>query len=296
MILLKLHLSIQSNQPESALAASPFLGGVLHGTFEHCIRLHAPAIASELGMTQGSLLKQYSILPPPYGWHPPANSNALSLDCGILLYGKAKQYLKSIVFTLQHWREIRLKGRTDKITRNKIYICSPVAEPQLWCESDQNSIENFALNFNHTFIASDNIKIDLITPLILESDRQKEIGVNAAPPDLLRIVRSLMRRIQKLEPDLANSLGINSTQWIEAEEQIRHVSISTHALKQVRWQYGSRTKKRTILRMGLIGQVHYTGYVPATIVAALNWGCWFGIGQGTAMGQGMYTLSTSKKE
>ena len=289
MILLKIHLTIQTNQPKPALAASLFLGGVLHGSFEHLIRLHAPEIAIELGMTQGSQLKYYSVLPPPYGWQPETTPNTVFLDCGIILFSKAKQYLKPIISILQHWHEIRLDGRIDKIKRCEIYVCGPGTQQQLWCESNQNLIEDITLNFNHVFTASDNIKIDLITSLILESDQQKAIGINTAPPDLLRIVRSLTRRIQKLEPQLAEELGINMPGWIEAEELIRHLPISSQGLKQVRWKYGSRTKKHPILRTGLIGQVQYAGYVPAPIIALLNWGCWFGIGQGTSLGQGMYS-------
>ena len=295
MILLKINLTLQSDQPKPALAASLFLGGVLHGSFEHLVRLHAPAIADEIGMREGSQLKYYSVLPPPYGWQPQTFSDTSFLDCGIMLFSKAKQYLQTIILALQHWHEIRLDGRIDKIKQCEIYVCNPGNRPQLWCESNRNLIEHFELDFNHAFAASHDIQIKLITPLILESKQQKAITSPTAPPGLLRIVRSLTGRIQKLEPQLALSLGILSTAWIEAEEQIRHLPVTAHALQQVQWKYGSRTKPRPILRKGLIGQIGYTGHVPAAIVAALNWGCWFGIGQGTAMGQGMYTVSTTER-
>lgn len=296
MLLLKLQLTIQHDQTKFPRKASPFFGGVFHGAFEHLVRRHEPAIARELGMFQDSPLKYYAILPPPYDWQPPRNNGTSLLNCGIMLFGKTRQSVHKIAPLLQHWREIRLDERVDYIKQCTIHICNPGTQPVLWCEINQKSIENFTLDFNHAFAASDGIRIDLITPLILESEQQKTIGVNTTPPGLLRIIRSATRRIRKLEPQLALSLGMQSSEWVEAEEQIRHLPITAHTLKQVEWTYGSRTKPRPILRKGLIGRIDYTGHIPAMIVAALNWGCWFGIGQGTAMGQGMYTVSTSEKE
>lgn len=290
MILINLQLTILGNPPNYAIAASPFLGGVLHGSFEHLIRLHDPKLANELGMIHGSQLKYYAVLPPPYGWKPDTTQNPTFLACGIMLFGQAKQHLKEILSILHNWHEIRLKGRIDRIEQQRIYLCSPGKQPQLWRQSDQDLIDNNKLDFNHIFTARDSIKIDLITPLKLESAQQKAKNVHTSPPDLLRIVRSLAKRIQKLEPDLASYLEIDSLDWIEAEEQIRHLSIKKYQLENVQWRYGSCTKQHPIHRNGLVGQIHYSGLIPASIAALLNWGCWFGIGQGISLGQGMYVI------
>ena len=199
MLLLKIHLTIQGDQPESALTTSLFPGRILHGSFEYLMRLHAPAIARELGMTPGSPLKYYSVLPPPYSWRPETASDTVSLDCGIMLFSKAKQYLETIILAPQYWHEIRLGGRIDKIKRYEIHVCNPENQPQLWCEANKNLIEHFKLDFNRAFSESNNVQIELITPLILESEQQKAIGANTTPPGLLRIIRSLARRIQKQE-------------------------------------------------------------------------------------------------
>ncbi len=214
MLLLNLQLTIQHDQTKLPRTAFPFLGGVFHGAFEHLVRHHEPSIARELGMFQHSPLKYYAILPPPYGWQPLKNAGTPLLNCGIILFGKTGQSVHKIAPLLQHWREIRLEERIDYITQCTIHVCNPGTQPLLWCAANQKSIENFTLNLNHTFAASNGIRIDLITPLILESEQQKAIGVNAAPPGLLRIVRSAARRIQKLEPQLAQSLVVRSNDTI----------------------------------------------------------------------------------
>ncbi len=52
MILISLKLQLLSNKPEPAISASPFLGGVLHGSFEGLIRLHRPEELTEFEETE----------------------------------------------------------------------------------------------------------------------------------------------------------------------------------------------------------------------------------------------------
>jgi len=297
MILLSLQLQLQGGKPEPALNDSPFLGGVLHGSFEHLIRLYTPEIADKLQMTQHTRPKCYAVLPPPYGWHTAANAGAPPdnrlLGCGIVLFGTARQYLTSIPPVLQRWREIRIDGRVDTIKQIDIHICAPGNKPCLWSDSNNTLLENIAPDFSYSFMESRRVNIQFITPLILESTAQKAAGAKNTPPGLLRLVRSLTKRIQALEPELAIKLGMQSPAWVDAEEQIRHIPIVHHDLKRVQWKYGSRTKKHPVIRSGLIGQIHYNGPIPAPIIALLNWGCWFGIGQGASLGQGMYVIKNS---
>ncbi len=293
MILLNLQLTIQGAHPKPALAATPFLGGVLHGAFEHLVRYHVPAIATQLGMTKKGQQKHYAVLPPPYGWQAQIESKNIYLGCGIMLFSHAQQYAKTLIDILQKWQEIRLEGRSDKIRNIKVYYCAPGHKSLLCNDVTNHSVYEIEPNYNHSFSASKGVIIDLLTPLTLKSDEHLAAGITNTPPKLLRFIRSLARRIQKLEPCLAATLKLNSLDWIKAEEQIRHSPIGKYQLETVKWKYGSRTKPRPILRHGLIGQIHYPHPIPANINALLHWGSWLGVGQSTTMGQGMYYVKES---
>lgn len=228
-----------SNKSDPAVCATPFLGGVLHGSFENLIRQHILEVAAALNMTQTNQLKLYSVLPPPYGWKAEKIKNQYTLGCGIMLSGQAAQSLPAILPIIQYWQEIRLDGCCDRITEKEIHVCSPGNPPQLW---DGYEVATIKPDFNYSFTTSDDVVLSFITPLVLESAKQKEKGATDSPPTLLRLTRSLAKRIQSLEPDLAEILQIGSTEWIEAEEKIRSIPIYQHHLTRVQWRYGSRTK------------------------------------------------------
>lgn len=287
MILLELHITLQKNQDKPAVTASPFLGGVLHGVLEHLVRLHAPAIGLDLGIAPGSRLKRYAILPPPYRWRPPADSESIVMQCGVVLYGQARQHAQIVAALFNQWDELRLKGRTDKIQCCEIQYHVPGAPPLSWQNPAQSILFDRQPDFTQTHQTSDHVTLNFFTPFKLGRVHQLA-GSRLTPPMLLQIARSLTRRIVNVEPGLAAALGVGSLTWIEAEEQIRHLPAAWHQLAPVRWRYGSSTKPFLIPCSGLVGQIHYARCIPAAITALLHWGPWFGIGESTALGQGMY--------
>lgn len=293
MILISLKLQLVPGKSVSAIAASPFLGGVLHGAFENLVRTHAPNVAEALNMTTNNRFKLYSVLPPPYGGHE-ETADTCTLGCGVMLFGQAARFLPDVLSILHNWREIRLGGYRDAISAREIHICSPGNPPQRWSGDSDSPIHPVTPDYAYEFSAGQNLALQFITPLVLKNAQQKTAKTADPPPGLLRIVRSLAKRIQTLEPELSEKLAIGTPEWIEAEERIRRISVRYADLKRVQWRYGSRTKKHPILRSGLIGRIHYTGLIPASIMALVNWGCWFGVGQGASLGQGMYVIREVK--
>ncbi|SET63114.1 Uncharacterized conserved protein [Nitrosomonas marina] len=282
MVLLELHLTLHSNQPESAVSASPFLGGIFHGTFERLTLTHAPVICHELGITSENQPKRYAILPQPFDGKASRIGSPCKMKCGIMLYGQAEKYIQVIIALLKEWREIRYDGRTDTVQCDQIRCYIPSNDGRTQIEPDNN---NFSQQIDCSSIHSsaNSITLHFSTPL--------KLG-DAYTPSLLRIVRSIANRIRKLEPSLANTLGIGSLAWIEAEENIRQLPITDQQLEFVNWRYYSTNRPYGIPCNGLIGKLHYTGHIPACITNLLYWGQWFGGGQSTAMGQGMYYINT----
>lgn len=290
MILLSIQLSLKPQTRESALAGTPFLGGVLHGVLENLIRSHAPEIAADIGIGADNQVKRYAVVPPPFGWQAQLDENPVHLPCGVMLFGHAQKHAERVAGLLFLAQEIRLAGKVDRIQEVSITVCAPgcAARP---ASPDRPFPELVQPDFN-----SDNfdfgecrcITLEWLTPLTLESAGQRAKEVNHQPPGLLRLVRSLSKRMHSLEPQLL--AGIVSADWIAAEEAVRRLEADSSTLRAVRWQYGSRTKSQPIQLGGLVGSVEYRGQIPGPIHSLLQWGSWFGVGQRTALGQGMYVV------
>lgn len=286
MILLELQVTLQKNQDKPAVAAAPFLGGVLHGVLENLVRLHAPAIGGDLGITPRNGLKRYAVIPPPYGWQAPDNSSSIVMPCGIVLHGIARQHATAVARLFDDWRTIRLNGRTDRVQRCRIRYHVPGIPASSW-QDPAIDIPYRSPDFSHALHDADGITLNFFTPFKLGRPH-KTMQDQRTPPGLLRIVRSLTRRIGKVEPDLAAALDIGSLSWVEAEERIRRQPIVSDRLIAVRWRYGSSTKQFPFPCHGFIGKITYTGPIPPRIAGLLHWGAWLGAGEGTALGQGMY--------
>lgn len=286
MILLELQVTLQKQQKNPAAATSPFLGGVLHGVLEHLIRQHAPAINQDLGIAAGNGPKYYAVIPPPYGWRAPSSGDTYILPCGFVLYGPARQHATRIAALFEHWQAIRLNGCTDNVCHYLLRTRIPGYPASPWQQSAINIARQLP-DFHSTSFVTETLVLNFFTPLKLGRWQQTQQAV----PHLLQIIRSLTRRIRLLEPELAAALGINLLSWIEAEEQIRRQSAVSSQLSMVRWHYGSRSRSVPFPCSGLLGEMRYAAPLPANITALLCWGEWFGAGESTALGQGMYTLS-----
>ena len=287
MILLELQVTLRQQQKNPAVAASPFLGGVLHGVLEHLVRQYAPAICQDLGITAGNRPKYYAVIPPPYGWCPASGATCI-LPCGFVLYGPARQHAARIAALFAHWQVIRLNGCVDKVQHYRLRTRIPGYPASPW----QQSTDVITLpppNF-HAVSApppvAESLTLNFLTPLKL--GRQ---SAHPTAPQLLRIVRSLTRRIRTLEPALAAASGMDSASWTAAEEQIRKHPLVSSRLSVARWYYGSRSRAAPFPCNGLLGAIHYAAPLPANIATVLHWGAWFGVGEGTAFGQGRYILS-----
>ena len=279
MNLLSLQVALRPTGKKPAVNAGPYLGGVMHGVFEHLVRTHAPKLIDALGMSGTSQPTRYAVLPPPYGWQAKPEQALLHLGCGIMLFGGAAEHAQTVSEALRHWRELRFGGEVDRVEQIRIDVHHPPAPQE--------------------FSPLESLTLDWVTPVLLDSQGQRAAGAANASPSLYRVVRSLAARIRHLEPELAILLGLGDRasrdeiflkHWEPIKEKIRHTPIERHSLNPISWRYGSRTKERTFDFTGLIGEITYAGPIAAPIHALLQWGSWFGVGQRTALGQGLYHI------
>lgn len=263
-----------------AVRSLPFLGGMLHGAWEDQVYRHAPGLKPVLGIASGQsgnsgTPKRYAILPPP--WAQPLSlldEGTAQLGFGVMLYGAAADHASELAAAFSRCPSLRLGARQDRIEQCR------------FCE--------YAPRYSGDFSALGMIHLHWITPLLLDSAGQRARGVDQHPPDLLRVVRSIARRIRDLEPELAEQLGLQGSAWVMAEEAIRTLRGHSADWQKVSWRYGSRTKEAPFPFSGQLGLIGYLGNgpdsIPAPIHSLLQWGTWFGVGQRTALGQGFYRI------
>ena len=266
-----------------AVGRQSFLGGMLHGAWEDQIHQYAPQLREILGLVSGTsgqqaAPKRYAMLPPP--WAQPLSileDGSAHLGFGVVLYGAAADHASELGAAFCHCPALRLGAQQDRIEHSEFGEHTPV-NPDV-------------------FPALAWIKLHWLTPLLLESAGQRKLGADVRPPALLRVVRSIARRIRELEPALAEQLGLYDADWIIAEESIRALAAQSADWRTVSWRYGSRTKDVPVQFHGQLGCAGYfaanPGSIPANIHALLQWGTWFGVGQRTALGQGFYRLEVA---
>lgn len=289
MILLSLQAELRPQQACTALTEARHLGGVLHGSVADLLIRHAPSAAEALGMggANPDAFRRYAILPPPYGWAPPQDGSAAWLGFGLMLYGDAVEQTTTVAGALNHWRELRVGRRVDRVSALRIQACRPGRATRL---VDPEALSLGEPDDEPAFAPCSGLGVEWLTPLQLDGSAQRAAGVTGQVPSLLRVVRSLSRRVAELEPVLARKLGLGTADWIAAEETIRRLPVGTGTLRPAPWRYSSRNHSKPVHFSGLIGRTYYPGPIPAPIHALLHWGCWFGAGQRTALGQGMYRI------
>lgn len=302
MMLIGVRLQLAPSGRQSALHGVDFLGGILHGAVEHLVRQQAPDIAAQLGMTGTNRIKPYALLPPPFGWQAQPDGGTLALPFGIALHGPAARHAESLARALQQWREVRCGGSTDHVRAVHLAVSPPGGPTVSW--SPEDAFPAFAERAPlTTFPARDALTLRFLTPLLLTSSGRHAAALDDRPPSLLRLVRALRRRVEGANPALFAQLA--GPDWVHHEEAIRPLHAHTADWHPVGWRYGSRTKPAPITFHGHLGTLHYRAasaapnpmpnQIPGPIHALLQWGTWFGAGQRTALGQGMYLLQESAR-
>lgn len=284
MKLLAFSLRLRAGDGENfAVHGLPFLGGMLHGAWEDQIYRHAPTLTTVLGLENGGAgkpvaAKRYAMLPPPWAQPlPKLDDGCAHLGFGVVLYGTAAAHAGELGSAFCRCPALRLGPLSDRIEHSE-FSEHEAAHPA-------------------SFAALPGITLHWLTPLLLDSAGQRTVGAELAAPTLLRVVRSVARRIRELEPQLAGELSnqpsLDGSDWVSAEESIRTLPAHSTDWQKVNWRYGSRTKAAPVQFSGHRGSIAYRGPIPASIHALLQWGTWFGAGQRTALGQGFYRIEAN---
>ncbi|WCN08282.1 CRISPR system precrRNA processing endoribonuclease RAMP protein Cas6 [Marinomonas mediterranea] len=259
------------------------LGGALHGVLESIVIDYDPTLAGHIGIAprkQTHDIKHYSLIPPAFSRFEQPALPGNTLEFSVLLYLDRVECAEQLADLIRHhWQTFAMKGFEAQVVSVNTRIL-PI------------SLETSDLSKT----PPSDVSLIFQSPMLLDKKEQvrKQGELNA--PDLLRVVRSIKRKICTLQPEAAKQLGMSlrhreqTPDWIAAEEAVRAITSQESVLEKVNWQYRSRTKANPVHFYGGMGRLTYCVQVPALIYQLLVWGVWFGIGQKTSLGQGMYRL------
>ena len=267
-------------------------GGVLHGFVERAVMEYAPHLIPLLRPAGKDEYACLALAPPPY-------DQAVDgvLRFGIILFRDATQSWNQIARAILQQAESKILNR--KVSIELAWMCQPgrdmqpailherMVDPPPWPESPAAWLRNFELSHEYTHEEIALHRLDFSSPLLVVS-RNSIRRENTMPwPQLKTLLDSIGKRMQVLEPELAQHVGLYP-EW-EADDYFATVSPLTTPAKpaqQVHWQYSN---SRSILKPGIVGELFYCCRIGDLEKALLEWGQWLGVGQQTTMGCGRYT-------
>ncbi len=276
--LIDITLHLQRPRP-NAFDRLDFLGGMLHGL------LRSVWPRGTKNRPAGWQAPEFRLLPPSAStaeaprWLNPQGCLSLS----VLWHEHAGLSASDAARALQELRVLKVDAESYRLAR----IETAVGAWQLpWpAGSLPQDIPKLGLEINW------------LTPVHLASGARVASGQGDRPPYLFRILRSLQKRAEALEPEWAAAWHIGSPEWRDAIETVRRAShpaaVGPHDVQPFEWRYGSRTKAAPILRRGLIGVQRFVVPRHPSVAALLHAGQWLGAGEGSSFGCGLYTAKWS---
>jgi CRISPR-associated endoribonuclease Cas6 len=258
-----------------------FLGGVFHGAFLG--KLEDKVYLDLFG--ESNALKPYAIFPPPP--HSPPNS---FVSFGVLLFSKALRHLDAIVEALsaiEHFQDHSFKAELNLETMT---ACMPGQEPRPMTHLQFGSLARPVFGDlipSEAKFPTNSIGFEWITPLSLGTVTQRDSRHPISSPRIHSVAKSIVNRIVSLEPEWAKLMGLGSAEWELDLHSLREASIMSEAITEFRWQYKNKSL------VGLIGSANFHAEISSRMHALIHLGTWFGVGQHTSLGHGMYQIKTN---
>ncbi len=231
--------------------------------------------------------------PRPYILIPPLADQTHYLagdiiDLGIVLYGRAIDYLMIIFAALEHLGEYmglgkqRSRFHISNISQLTLSGVTPIYQNRQWLGLAQSIAAD---SFFTSPSSASSIQINHTTRLRLKADNKL---LNSAPPFNLFIHR-LLGRINALAALYGSGILITPEQKHQLLTLAETVSIAHSTLTWSEWQRYSQRSQTAMPFGGLLGETVYRGEL-SPFVPWLDLGQWVGVGGKTSFGLGKYHM------
>lgn len=285
MILLSIDLALDA-KPKTI----SFYGGVLHG-------MVAQSQLATLLPNDAVL----SLIPPPVmalDSRASVENNPLKITFGVVIHRvnamTAQQWFTQFA-KLCNQRKLHLAGVACKVISHQLIDAGALSLPM-----HEKPVHKVA--------------IEWLTPTLISTAKKQALGLDQVSPSLSSVVNSVIHRIAMTEPTLAIRLGYEKSSWrqmIQALHNVMCTDDQTYLFNDYyvssRGQPISETNVNNMQQLaqsvqfkpnlaayrpltGRIGKATYIGRIDPIFLHILQWGQWFGAGQGVSQGRGCYRL------
>ena len=247
----------------------PFYGGVLHGI------LAQPAITALLPKEA-----VINVLAPPVSLGASKRHDSLAFQFGVVMHNVSSahvdQWMRQLT-TLFDNKLIHLAGVACRIKSHRI-------------------VDPDTLNMVAPDHAVTQLDIQWLTPTLISTSYKQASGLDRESPSLSSVVNSVIHRIAQIEPQRALRLGYAKETWrqtIQKLHQVKCTEDQTTFFKDAYTSSRGETKFSQRPVVGCVGVAKYEGHIEPFFLKILQWGQWFGAGQGVSQGRGSYRLITA---
>lgn len=236
-------------------------------------------------------MHSYTSIPHPFVIEPPLESDRVytsgdKILFGLLLIGKAVDYLPYFIFTFEEMGKIGIGKSRGKY--NLVSVKTEHDMPVYACtDRTIHAISPATIDVPEDFVFSDNdhesLTITFITPTRISFGRHL-----TASPDFHVLIRSLLRRITLITYFHMNkqAMSWDHKRIIAASESI---NIQHNHTRWWDWERYSTRQGERMKMGGIIGNVTYHGDI-TPFLPVLKAGEVFHIGKGTSFGLGKYSV------
>jgi len=293
---LKLQLQIQTQGETSfSPAEAPFKGGMLHGLVETALTRYSPKLWTDLRGPDNRSPRYALRVPQDSATHWPGGH---AFELGIMLFAPVQHLWGDVLAALTQGPPLHLGHTRSPCVAHDVRIHRPGAPSLSLLQAMSHAGQNLAHWQASPLPAQEaqQLRIQLQAPCLISSEgRRLDPQLALRPYTLSSIVRSVSRRMQTLEPTLAQAYGVGSSTWQASCQSLWPHQVASHSHISPRpWPYASRNTpgQHPVTIAAIEGEMHFSGPTPANIVSLLHIGQWMGLGQKTSLGMGWYGVET----
>jgi len=242
-----------------------------------------------------AMMRLYPSAPHPFVIEPPASTQRLvaggdPLDFGLVLVGRALDYLPYFVYAFVALGELGLGRQRGKFSLEKVEAANGDRWISVYDQEHKTLQRSPACltgetmqNRSRELAGRQQLTLDFLTPTRIKSAEHL-----VEQPEFHHLIRTLLRRLSSLsyfhcghKPDL-DFRGL-----IERSQKIERVSAHLHWHD---WERYSSRQKQHMLLGGFLGSVTYSGDFDE-FLPLLAWGEVLHVGKAASFGLGQYQIS-----
>ncbi len=241
-----------------------------------------------------SKMRKYPYAPHPFVIEPPEGHRQIyvpgdSLSFGLVLVGRASDYLPYFVYTFDLMGERGIGRGRGKFVLEEVYSLNPDCSERLIYDSQSKVFSTELSTIKVSDLLLSDIEDGIVHVFFHTPTRIKSQGEFSIDLTFDLLARTLLRRFSLLSYfHCGTELELDYRGIIE---KAGAVSVVDKDLRWYDWERYSNRKKERMKLGGFVGEASFRGEI-GEFLPILALGEWFHVGKGTSFGLGKYRMSS----